>query len=59
MIDELGGRGRRAPLIVADCGYADNAEFRALDAWRRALETLEQLGHPDADQARAAINRLS
>jgi SRSO17 transposase len=28
MIDELIGWGRRPPLIVADSGYADNAEFR-------------------------------
>jgi SRSO17 transposase len=28
MIDELAGWGHRAPLIVADSGYADTAEFR-------------------------------
>jgi SRSO17 transposase len=28
MIDELIGWGRRPPLIVADSGYGDNAEFR-------------------------------
>jgi SRSO17 transposase len=28
MIDELMGWGRQPALIVADCGYGDNAEFR-------------------------------
>lgn len=28
MLDELMSWGRRPPLIVADCGYGDNAEFR-------------------------------
>jgi SRSO17 transposase len=28
MVDELIGWGRRPPLIVADSGYGDNAEFR-------------------------------
>src|SRR5690349_1939220 len=42
MLDELIGWGRRPPLIVADSGYGDNAEFRH-ELHRRGLGYVVQV----------------
>jgi SRSO17 transposase len=48
MIDELVGWGRQPPLIVADCGYGDNAEFRHELAERRLAYAVQVSGDLNA-----------
>jgi SRSO17 transposase len=48
MIDELLAWGRRPPLIVADCGYGDAAEFRHALAGRGLAYVVQVTGNLNA-----------
>jgi SRSO17 transposase len=60
MIDELMSWGLRPPLIVADCGYGDNAEFRHELAERGLAYVVQVSGDLNAyplDTRRTTITR--
>jgi tetratricopeptide (TPR) repeat protein len=59
MFRELGARADEATTLtgLGDTHHAAGDTAAARDAWRRALAILDDLGHPDADDVHARLER--
>jgi tetratricopeptide (TPR) repeat protein/transcriptional regulator with XRE-family HTH domain len=60
LIRELGDRLNEAQFLthLGDARHANIDQQAALDAWQQALDILDDLHHPDADQVRAKLKHL-